>query len=97
MSFDALEIGSQPLVLEELLALARGTRKPQLSTRPEYRARLHEEHEMVVRALARGESVYGVSTGVGASVVNNIAAEHREEFVQYSILRLQGRKIVPAG
>ena len=69
MSLDSLEIGSTHQTLENLLALARGTRRPMISRRAEYRARLAEEHEVVSRALARGESVYGVTTGVGASVV----------------------------
>jgi histidine ammonia-lyase len=89
MSFDSLEIGSTPQTLENLLALARGTRRPVISTRPEYRARLDAEHAVVRRALARGESVYGVSTGVGASVVNSIDEPHRSDFVR-NLFRMLG-------
>ncbi|HXX47164.1 MAG TPA: aromatic amino acid lyase, partial [Myxococcota bacterium] len=79
MGLDSLEIGSSHQSLENLLALARGTRRPMISRRPDYRARLAEEHAVVGRALARGESVYGVTTGVGASVVNQIDPEHRSD------------------
>ncbi|HKC51577.1 MAG TPA: aromatic amino acid lyase, partial [Myxococcota bacterium] len=82
MSFDSLEIGSAAQTLDDLLALARGTRRPVISTRAEYRARLDAEHAVVGRALARGESVYGVSTGVGASVTNAIDEAHRGDFVR---------------
>ena len=89
MSLDSLEIGSTHQTLENLLALARGTRRPMISRRAEYRARLAEEHEVVSRALARGESVYGVTTGVGASVVNEIDAAHRSDFVR-NLFRMLG-------
>jgi histidine ammonia-lyase len=82
MSFLPLEIGPAPLSLEDLLAMAHGTRRAQISSQPEYRGRLDTEHAVVGDAVARGESVYGVTTGVGASVVNTIDAEHRGEFVQ---------------
>ena len=89
MSFDSLEIGSAPQTLDHLLALARGIRRPVLSTSAEYRARLDAEHAVVGRALARGESVYGVSTGVGASVINSIGEAHRAEFVR-NLFRMLG-------
>ena len=89
MAFDPLEIGSAPIYLEEFLAMARGTRRAQISTRPEYRARLEAEHAVVGEAVARGESVYGVTTGVGASVTNTIDAEHRGEFVR-NLFRMLG-------
>jgi histidine ammonia-lyase len=89
MSFDALEIGAAPLSLEDLLGMSRGTRRASISRDPEYRARLDTEHGVVGEALARGESVYGVTTGVGASVVHEIAEEHRDEFVR-NLFRMLG-------
>ncbi|MFI5315833.1 MAG: histidine ammonia-lyase [Myxococcota bacterium] len=89
MSFAALEIGTTLQSLENLLALARGTRRGSISTRPEYRARLDAEHAVVGEALARGESVYGVTTGVGSSVVNSIDEAHRSEFVR-NLFRMLG-------
>jgi histidine ammonia-lyase len=89
MSLDSLEIGSTHQTLENLLALARGTRRPLISRRAEYRARLAEEHAVVGRALGRGESVYGVSTGVGASVINAIGETYRPELVR-NLFRMLG-------
>ena len=89
MSFAALEIGPTPQTLENLLALARGTKRPVISTQAEYRARLSAEQAVVAGALARGEEVYGVSTGVGASVVNAIDEPHRGDFVR-NLFRMLG-------
>ena len=89
MSFDRHEIGPTPQALEDLLALARGTRRPVISASPAYRARLDAEHAVVGRALARGESVYGVTTGVGASVGNAIDEAHRGDFVR-NLFRMLG-------
>jgi histidine ammonia-lyase len=89
MSFDSLEIGASPQTLDNLLSLARGTRRPVISTRAEYRARLDAEHAVIARALARGESVYGVSTGVGSSVMNSIDEAHRSDFVR-NLFRMLG-------
>jgi len=89
MTSDSLEIGSSQQTLENLLALARGSRRAVISREPEYRARLAEEHAVVGRALERGEAVYGVSTGVGASVVNSIDEPHRADFVR-NLFRMLG-------
>ncbi len=89
MSFAALEIGPTPQTLENLLALARGTKRPVISAQTEYRARLAAEQAVVAGALARGEAVYGVSTGVGASVVNAIDEPHRSDFVS-NLFRMLG-------
>ena len=89
MAFDTLEIGIAPIYLEEFLAMTRGTRRALISTRPEYRARLDAEHAVVSEAVARGESVYGVTTGVGASVTNTIDEQHRGEFVM-NLFRMLG-------
>ena len=89
MSFASLEIGSTPQTLENLLALARGHARPVLSTRPEYRARLDAEHAAVARALERGDSVYGVSTGVGSSVGNSVEAPYRADLV-HNLFRMLG-------
>ncbi len=89
MSFASIEIGSAPQTLDNLLALARGHVRPVLSNRAQYRARLDAEHAAVARALARGERVYGVSTGVGASVGNAVEAEFRSDLV-HNLFRMLG-------
>jgi histidine ammonia-lyase len=87
-----LEIGPTPQSLDTLLALARGQARPVLSGDASYRARLAAAHAVVRNALARGEPVYGVSTGVGASVGNAIAAPHRGAFVD-NLFRMLGTGI----
>jgi len=89
MSFASLEIGSAPQTLENLLAVARGHVRPFLSPQPAYRARLDAEHAAVANALARGERVYGVSTGVGSSVGNSVDAPFRADLV-HNLFRMLG-------
>jgi len=48
-----------------------------------YRARLDAACRAIDRQLERGLPVYGVTTGVGSSVVNLVAPEHRAEISQH--------------
>ncbi len=76
------EVGRAPVTVEDLLALARGERTAVLWSDPGYRARLAAACAAVERQLERGLPVYGVSTGVGASVGNQVPADHRAEIAQ---------------
>jgi len=61
-------IGRGPLSISDILALAQGHRAPILDREPSYRARLRSSRERLEKAVATGAPVYGVTTGVGASV-----------------------------
>ena len=60
-------VGAAPLTIDEVLGLARGTLRAELSQAPEDRARLQASRAMLEGLEAEGASIYGVTTGVGAS------------------------------
>ena len=82
-------IGRNPLSIADILALARGERAPLLDPDPSYRARLRASRERLEKAVAAGTPVYGVTTGVGASVGNRIPAEDRDEMPR-NLFRFHG-------
>ena len=82
-------IGGEALTLSELLALARGELRAELSSKPEDRERMRRSRA-VLEALERsGRAVYGVTTGVGASSGVEIPAELREE-LPANLVRFHG-------
>src|SRR5262249_47608627 len=62
--------GPVPIGVDEVVALAEGRAEAVLSDDPDWLARLEAGREVLARSLSEGEPVYGVSTGVGASVDN---------------------------
>lgn len=82
-------IGRQPLSVSEILALANGATKPVLDADPEYRRGLRASRATFERVLSQGLPVYGVTTGVGASVTKAIPPERREEMA-HNIFRFHG-------
>jgi histidine ammonia-lyase len=63
-----LRIGAGPVTLEQLLAAARGELPVALDGGAKFRERLEAGRRALEAALAAGRPVYGVTTGVGASV-----------------------------
>jgi histidine ammonia-lyase len=61
-------IGLSPLRLEEVVAAAEGRLELTLDEAPELRARVEGGLAFVERALQNGRTIYGVTTGFGASV-----------------------------
>ena len=82
-------IGSGSVSLEDVLAIARGEVQVALDPGPAFRARIAASERAVRDELARGRPVYGVTTGVGASVSNAIASEHQGS-LPHNILRFHG-------
>jgi histidine ammonia-lyase len=82
-------IGRDPLSIADVLSLARGHRRPVLDDDPSYRARIRSSREHLEKAVASGAPVYGVTTGVGASVGNVIPAEHRDA-MPHNLFRFHG-------
>lgn len=64
--------GQELVSLASVLELACGRAQAALSTNAEYRARLAAGQAVIAKQIDGGASVYGVNTGVGASVQNAI-------------------------
>jgi histidine ammonia-lyase len=84
-----LVIGSTPVGVNELLAVARGERPVRLDSHPAFRARITAAARALESQLGAGGAVYGVTTGVGASVGNAILPEHQAE-MPYHLMRFHG-------
>ncbi len=82
-------IGAEPLSLSELLALARGELRAELSQKPEDRDRLRRSRAVLESLEASGRAVYGVTTGVGASSGVGIPAALRDE-LPANLVRFHG-------
>jgi len=82
-------IGSSNVSLGDVLAIARGEVQVALDAGPAFRARIAASQRAVRDQLESGRPVYGVTTGVGASVSNEIATEHQGT-LPHNILRFHG-------
>jgi histidine ammonia-lyase len=78
-----LEVGREPVTVEDLLSVACGERAAVLWRDSKYRARLDASCRAIERQLARGLPVYGVTTGVGVSVTNLVPEKHRADVALY--------------
>lgn len=81
--------GAEPLTIELVLGLARGELRATLHDAPEYRAALETGRRLLADALARGEAVYGVSTGVGDSCETAVPPELLAQ-LPLNLLRMHG-------
>jgi histidine ammonia-lyase len=69
---DALLVGERPLRVEDIVALARGRARVALDPAPSVRSRIRASRRALEEGLRAGTAIYGVRTGVGASVGNEI-------------------------
>jgi histidine ammonia-lyase len=67
-------VGSSPLTIEDIVALAEGRARPVLDGDPEFRARIDRAARVVAERVEKGPPIYGVTTGFGASCENDVAA-----------------------
>jgi histidine ammonia-lyase len=65
-------VGARPLRIEDVLALARGQARAVLDPDPEVRGRIRRSVEALDRRFARGETIYGVTTGFGESCETSV-------------------------
>jgi len=86
---DAYEIGLRPLSLQALVAVAEGRATIGLVADPAHRARLEAGADAVKTSLAAGVPLYGASTGVGASVGQEIPPE-LQSALPMNLVRLHG-------
>jgi histidine ammonia-lyase len=84
-----LRIGGGPVTIEQLLAAARGDVHVTLEGDAKFRERLEAGRRALDAALAAGRPVYGVTTGVGASVTTQVPAEERKRMA-LNLLRFHG-------
>jgi histidine ammonia-lyase len=82
-------VGSDPVGVGEILAIARGETRVRLDPSPAFRARIAAAAEALEASLRAGTPVYGVTTGVGASVHNEIPAAQRAA-MPYHLMRFHG-------
>ena len=84
-----LRIGAGPVTIEQLLAAARGELPVALEGGAKFRERLEAGRRALEAALAAGRPVYGVTTGVGASVGTKVPAAERQAMA-LNLLRFHG-------
>ncbi len=82
-------IGREPHPIEDVLALARGEVQAALDPDLAYRTYLAASRRVVEQQLEAGHPIYGVSTGVGASVRNEIPTAYQNE-LPHNLLRFHG-------
>ena len=83
-------IGRDDLRIEDVVALAEGRARAELADDPAFRARIKDGHQLLHRLHAAGdEPIYGMSTGVGSSVVNAIPP-HLAAELGTNLFRLHG-------
>lgn len=64
---ETVVFGSGPITLDQVVALAKGSREAQLSHDPEFRSRIEKGVAFLRELLAEEGAVYGVTTGYGDS------------------------------
>ncbi|MCG8591439.1 MAG: aromatic amino acid ammonia-lyase [Proteobacteria bacterium] len=89
MQTPPIAVGRRPLGLEDVLAAARGERLLVLDDDPDYRRHLEAGPRWLAQHQAEGNEVYGVTTGVGASVENAIPPALRDAMPLH-LLRFHG-------
>jgi len=82
-------VGGKRCGVSEIVGLARGELIPVLNQDPGFRAKISASRETFKKAIAEGRVVYGVTTGVGASVRNAIPPELRAEMAR-NLFRFHG-------
>jgi len=72
---DPLQIGAARLRIEDVVEVARGDRRVDVSTEPAYRARVEASVRFLNEMLDKGADVYGVNTGYGDNCTVSIPAQ----------------------
>ena len=84
-----ITIGNRDLRIEEITQLARGDAEAELCADAEYRGHLRASAKLVASCVQAGGEIYGVTTGFGASIVNRIPEDLRDE-MPLNLLRFHG-------
>lgn len=86
---EVVAIGDEPLRIEQVLRLAKGTARARLSEHPAYRERLARGVALLEQHLAEGRAVYGVTTGVGDSCETELRGDLMRA-LPLNLLRMHG-------
>jgi len=86
---DLVVIGGAPLGVDDVLAIAVGGARVELSRDPQFRARLGAGARLLAERLAAGERVYGVTTGFGESCLTTVPDQHVDD-LPLNLLRFHG-------
>jgi len=84
-----IPIGWHPLRVEDVVRLAKGQARAALDPEPALRERIRASRSALEARLREGVPIYGVRTGVGASVGNQIA-DAQLEAMPLNLLRFHG-------
>jgi len=82
-------VGTPHLAIEDVLAVAEGRARLALDPSPAVRERLIQSQRAVAELRKKGGTLYGVTTGVGASIGNAIPAELHAELPR-NLFRFHG-------
>lgn len=86
---ERVEFGSATVGVDELVAVATGAAEATLNADPAWLSRLEAGRAVLRGRLDGGGAVYGVSTGVGASVENEIP-DHLQADLARNLFRFHG-------
>jgi histidine ammonia-lyase len=86
---ESLLVGELPLRVEDVVALARGRARVALDPSPAVRGRIRASRRALEQGLRAGTPIYGVRTGVGASVGNQIPDDQLDAMPLH-LLRFHG-------
>ena len=84
-----VRIGSNPLTIEQVNAVAHGNARVELDQSPGFRKSLEASIELLDRLIAEGTPVYGVTTGFGASCETQVAP-HLSAEMAANLVRFHG-------
>ncbi|MFP6639417.1 MAG: aromatic amino acid ammonia-lyase [Myxococcota bacterium] len=85
----AVVFGREPIKIDDVVRVARGECMVLLDEDPVYRQRLRSDQSWLMTHQRSGGAVYGLTTGVGASVENQIPESLRDEMPLH-LVRLHG-------
>jgi histidine ammonia-lyase len=86
---DGVVFGEDAIGVDEVVAIAGGRVTAHLSADPAFLARLEAGRSVLGARLAGGDAVYGVSTGVGASVENEVPQDLQADLAR-NLFRFHG-------
>lgn len=82
-------LGREPMTIEKVCAIAEKRAVPAIDPHPEVRERIAQSRKLIDDALAGARTIYGVTTGFGASVEFHVPVEVAEE-MPLNLVRYHG-------
>jgi histidine ammonia-lyase len=82
-------MGKEPLTIEKVCAIAERDAEPAIDPDPELRAMIASSRKLIDDALAGARTIYGVTTGFGASVEFQVPLEVAEQ-MPLNLVRYHG-------